>query len=84
MAKQSRNVTAEVAYPTSMHVHLSLFLSRMADNENERTHIVQLFNCGFSYEDIMGILSKGHGIYLSLRILKRCLKDYGLSRKCLE
>ncbi|EDO47548.1 predicted protein [Nematostella vectensis] len=59
----------------------------MADSESEdqeRTIITQLFHLGHSYDDIVGLLSKCHGINISVRTLKRRLKDWGMSRRYLE
>ena len=56
----------------------------MADNEEERKLIKQLFYRWHSNEEIVGMLSKCHGIDISLSTLKRRLKDLGMSRRYLE
>ena len=56
----------------------------MADNEDESNLIKKLFYRGDKYEEIIGMLAKCYGIEISLRTLKRRLKDWGMSRRYLE
>ena len=50
----------------------------MADDEEK---IEYLFYKGYTYEEIVGLLSVDFGIQMSLSTLKRKLKDMNLSRK---
>ena len=50
----------------------------MADVEEK---VEYLFYKGYTYEEIVGLLSVGYGIQRSLSTLKRKLKDMNLSRK---
>jgi hypothetical protein len=49
--------------------------------DHEREVIAYYFNCGYTHEVIIDLMKKHHGISISLRTLKRQLKDYDLKRK---
>ena len=49
--------------------------------EDVEEKIEYLFYKGYTYEEIVGLLSVDYGIQLSLSTLKRKLKDMNLSRK---
>ena len=58
-----------------------LFVDRAMDKEN-RDNLIRLYhNMGMSYKDIVSALCSEHGIFLSLRHLKRILKANGLFRR---
>lgn len=54
----------------------------MAGHNNERDEaILQLYEEGFNYQEIVDLLREHHDIVLSVRHLKRILKDNGLGRR---
>jgi len=56
----------------------------MADNQDESDIIKYLFYRGYSYEEIVGMLSKCHGIEISISTLKRRLRDWNMARRNVE
>ena len=50
-------------------------------NTNETSAICHYFESRFTYDSIVLMLDKYHGIKLSLRTLKRRLRAYGLNKK---
>ena len=47
----------------------------------EKEIITYFFNQGFKYEEIIEMLSQCYGIEISLRTLKRRLREWNLSRR---
>ena len=52
----------------------------MADRDSEEVAIRDYFNNGFTYDEIVALLEKYHGVKMSIATLKRRLKEYGLKR----
>ena len=53
----------------------------MADRDSEEVAIRDYFNNGFTYDEIVALLEKYHGVKMSIATLKRRLKEYGLKRR---
>ncbi len=49
--------------------------------EDEQELIECYFSRGFQYKTIIDFLSKRHGLIISERTLRNCLKEYGLQRR---
>ena len=62
-----------------------LYIAFAAINQSEDHHekevITYYFNCGYTYDAMIDFLRTQHGISISLRTLKRRLKEYNLKRK---
>ena len=56
----------------------------MADRDSEEVAIHDYFNKGFTYDEILALLDKYHGVKMSIATLKRRLKEYGLKKKKCE
>ena len=53
----------------------------MADGVSEEVAIRDYVNKGFTYDEILALLDKYHGVRMSIATLKRRLKEYGLKRR---
>ena len=51
------------------------------DAQGEEETIRDYFKNGFSYDEILALLDKYHGIRMSIATLKRRIKEYGLKRR---
>ena len=51
------------------------------DAQGEEVTIRDYFKKGFTYDEILALLDKYHGIRMSIATLKRRIKEYGLKRK---
>ena len=49
--------------------------------DHQKEVIAYYFNCGYTYDVIIDFMNRHHGISISLRTLKRRLKEYDLKRK---
>lgn len=56
----------------------------MADGDSEEVTTRDYFNKGFTYNEILALLDKYHGVRMSIATLKRRLKEYGLKRRYME
>ena len=58
----------------------------MADRDAhvEELTIRDYFNKGYTYDEILALLDKYHGIRMSIATLKRRIKEYGLKRRNVE
>ena len=57
---------------------------KMADGDSEEVAIRDYFKKGFTYDEILALLDKYHGVRMSIAgiaTLKRRLKEYGLKRR---
>lgn len=53
----------------------------MVDGDSEEVVICDYFKKGFIYDEIFVFLDKYYGVRMSIIMLKRCLKEYGLKRR---
>ena len=53
----------------------------MADRDSEEVAIRDYFKKGFTYDEILALLDKYHGVRMSIATLKRRWKEYGLKRR---
>ena len=60
--------------------------NKMADRDAhvEELTIRDYFNKGYTYDEILALLDKYHGIRMSIATLKRRIKEYGLKRRNVE
>ena len=60
--------------------------NKMADRDAhvEELSIRDYFNKGYTYDEILALLDKYHGIRMSIATLKRRIKEYGLKRRNVE
>ena len=49
--------------------------------DNKQKVIESYFNYGYKYDPIVSLLKSEHGIEMSVRTLKKCLKLYSLSHR---
>jgi hypothetical protein len=57
------------------------YLPHLHETEDRQTLVEHYFNLGLQYSEIIAFISSLHGIQLSLRQLKRILKNRGLRRR---
>ena len=80
--KTTLNSTAEVKLAAEVKPMAEVKTRHVSKNmEDVEEKIEYLFYKGYTYEEIVGLLSVDYGIQLSLSTLKRKLKDMNLSRK---
>ena len=65
----------------AVNVLYDLSLTVLLFPVSERTLIEHYFWDGFRYSSIVRFLSEYHGLHISIRTLRRRLRDYGLSRR---
>ena len=83
--KTTLNSTAEVKLAAEVKPMAEVKTRHVSKNmEDVEEKIEYLFYKGYTYEEIVGLLSVDYGIQLSLSTLKRKLKDMNLSRKNLN
>ena len=51
------------------------------DAQGEEETIRDYFKKGFTYDEILALIDKYHGIRMSIATLKRRIKEYGLKRR---
>ena len=81
------NFKAEVAYysvsfgPRETLETRMVQTHKMADRDSKEVAIRDYFNKGFTYDEILALLDKYHGVRMSIATLKRRLKEYDLKRR---